>query len=63
MQHNQSGSSTGAKRSVLVSGGVRYQTKDVQRSIAFYTEMLGFTLDQRHQLAWNVEDFARVFHR
>jgi glyoxylase I family protein len=25
--------------------GVRYQVKDVQRSIAFYTKMLGFNLD------------------
>jgi glyoxylase I family protein len=25
--------------------GVRYQVKDVQRSIAFYTQMLGFNLD------------------
>src|SRR5512138_2683273 len=28
--------------------GVRYQVKDVQRSIAFYTETLGFKLDQEH---------------
>ena len=28
--------------------GVRYQVKDVQRSIAFYTETLGFHLDQQH---------------
>jgi glyoxylase I family protein len=28
--------------------GVRYQVKDVQRSIAFYTQTLGFTLDQQH---------------
>jgi glyoxylase I family protein len=34
----------------LVAGfwGVRYQVKDVQRSIAFYTETLGFKLDQQH---------------
>ena len=25
--------------------GVRYQVKDVQRSIAFYTQLLGFNLD------------------
>ena len=31
----------------LIQGlwGVRYQVKDVQRSITFYTQMLGFTLD------------------
>ena len=28
--------------------GVRYQVKDVQRSISFYTEMLGFNLDLRN---------------
>lgn len=30
---------------VLGFWGVRYQVKDVQRSIAFYTQTLGFTLD------------------
>jgi glyoxylase I family protein len=28
--------------------GVRYQVKDVQRSIAFYTQELGFKLDQQN---------------
>ncbi len=28
--------------------GVRYQVKDVSRSIAFYTQKLGFKLDQEH---------------
>ena len=28
--------------------GVRYQVRDVQRSIAFYTETLGFHLDQQN---------------
>ena len=28
--------------------GVRYQTKDVGRSLAFYTEHLGFTLEHQH---------------
>ena len=34
----------------LVPGfwGVRYQITDVARAIAFYTETLGFTLDQQH---------------
>src|SRR6267378_7897234 len=27
--------------------GVRYQVKDVQRSISFYTETLGFNLDRK----------------
>jgi glyoxylase I family protein len=28
--------------------GVRYQVKDVRRSVAFYTRQLGFKLDQQH---------------
>jgi glyoxylase I family protein len=28
--------------------GVRYQVKDVSRSIAFYTQQLGFKLDHQH---------------
>ena len=28
--------------------GVRYQVKDVSRSIGFYTQQLGFKLDQEH---------------
>ena len=35
--------------SILKLWGVRYQVKDVQRSVAFYTEQLGFNLDQ-HKL-------------
>ena len=33
---------------VLGLWGVRYQVKDVSRSIAFYTEQLGFKLDMQH---------------
>ena len=33
---------------VLGLWGVRYQVQDVQRSIAFYTQVLGFTLDRQH---------------
>src|SRR6185436_12150267 len=33
---------------ILGLWGVRYQVKDVQRSIAFYTQTLGFDLDQEH---------------
>jgi glyoxylase I family protein len=32
---------------ILGLWGFRYQVKDVQRSIAFYTEILGFSLDQK----------------
>jgi glyoxylase I family protein len=33
---------------VLGLWGVRYQVKDVARSVAFYTQQLGFKLDQQH---------------
>jgi len=33
---------------VLGLWGVRYQVKDVSRSVAFYTPQLGFKLDQQH---------------
>jgi len=33
---------------VLALRGVRYQVKDVSRSIDFYTRQLGFKLDQQH---------------
>jgi len=33
---------------VLGPWGVRYQVADVQRSIVFYTQTLGFTLDHQH---------------
>ncbi len=32
---------------ILGLWGVRYQVKDVQRSIAFYTQTLGFSLDHQ----------------
>jgi glyoxylase I family protein len=32
--------------------GVRYQVKDVERSIAFYTKELGFALDLKHPPAF-----------
>ena len=35
--------------------GVRYQVKDVSRSIAFYTQQLGFNLDRK-----NLPAFAQV---
>jgi glyoxylase I family protein len=40
---------------ILRLWGVRYQVKDVQRSIAFYTQVLGFNLD--HQ---NLPAFGQV---
>jgi glyoxylase I family protein len=49
--------SSGKKRENFIVGfrGVRYQVKDVGRSIAFYTEGLGFKLDQK-----NLPAFAQV---
>ena len=40
--------STTTQPFVLGLWGVRYQVKDVQRSIAFYTQTLGFKLDLQH---------------
>ena len=40
--------STGTQPFVLGLWGVRYQVKDVQRSIAFYTDILGFQVDQQN---------------
>jgi glyoxylase I family protein len=37
---------------VLGFWGVRYLVKDVQRSVAFYTQVLGFELDQQHPPAF-----------
>ena len=36
------------ERLIVGFWGVRYQVKDVQRSIDFYTKTLGFTLDMQH---------------
>ena len=46
---------TPQQKFVLGLWGVRYQVKDVQRSIAFYTQTLGFNLD--HQ---NLPAFGQV---
>ena len=39
---------SGSKRLVKSFWGVRYQVKDVSRSISFYTQQLGFKLDHQH---------------
>jgi glyoxylase I family protein len=44
-----------AKSFVLGLWGVRYQVKDVSRAVAFYTQQLGFNLDQQ-----NLPAFAQV---
>jgi len=43
------------KSFILGLWGVRYQVKDVSRSVAFYTEQLGFKLDLK-----NLPAFAQV---
>jgi len=48
-------SSTKVQNFILGLWGARYQVKEVQRSIAFYTKMLGFNLD--HQ---NLPAFSQV---
>ena len=55
-ESNQVGSSTGDTQS-FVKGlwGVRYQVKDVKRSVDFYTRQLGLKLDMQ-----NLPAFAQV---
>jgi glyoxylase I family protein len=45
---NHAGSFVQQQRLVLGLWGVRYQVRDVQRSILFYTQQLGFQLDRQH---------------
>src|SRR5688500_9147044 len=60
---NQKGSSEVSRESDVQEGqsfvvglrGVRYQVKDVSRSLLFYTKQLGFKLDQQ-----NLPAFAQV---
>jgi glyoxylase I family protein len=47
--------SSEAKGFIKALWGVRYQIKDVSRSVAFYTQQLGFKLDQQ-----NLPAFAQV---
>ncbi len=47
-QANQTGSPAAGGQSLVKSfWGVRYQVKDVARSVNFYTQQLGFKLDQQ----------------
>src|SRR5262245_42213420 len=52
---SQAAASQKAHSFVIGLRGVRYQVKDVQRSIDFYTEKLGFKLDMK-----NLPAFAQV---
>jgi glyoxylase I family protein len=40
--------STQTQHPILGLWGVRYQVKDVERSVAFYTQILGFNLDMQN---------------
>jgi glyoxylase I family protein len=44
---SQEASAKTMERFVLGFRGIRYQVKDVARAVAFYTEQLGFDLDQK----------------
>ena len=45
----QNDENSNAKQGLVVGfWGVRYQVKDVQRAIAFYTQTLGFNLDMQN---------------
>ena len=46
-EQNQMDSSTKEQNFVLGMWGIRYQVRDVQRSILFYTQTLGFNLDRQ----------------
>lgn len=54
-QTNRAGSSADSQSFVKTLWGVRYQVKDVKRSVQFYTEQLGLKLDQQ-----NLPAFAQV---
>ena len=45
---------------IVGSWGVRYQVKDVSRSIDFYTQQLGFKLDHKHLPAFAQVSIANL---
>ncbi|WP_263415232.1 VOC family protein [Terriglobus albidus] len=47
-EKQQSESSNPKEQLVVGFWGVRYQVKDVQRALTFYTQTLGFNLDMQH---------------
>lgn len=55
-QNEKQSSESPHKRQAFIVGfwGVRYQVKDVQQAITFYTQTLGFNLDMQ-----NLPAFAR----
>src|SRR5829696_3494741 len=54
-ESNQTGTPAGTQTFVKGLWGVRYQVKDVNRSVNFYTQQLGLKLDQQ-----NLPAFAQV---
>jgi len=52
--------SDASKKNAFILGfhGVRYQVKDVSRSVAFYTEQLGFELEMQHLPAFATVSFG-----
>lgn len=48
MQQNEKQHSESPQTFIVGFWGVRYQVKDVQRAIAFYTQALGFHLDMQN---------------
>ncbi len=48
MQQHDKQTTESAQTLIVGLWGVRYQIKDVQRSIAFYTQTLGFRLDMQN---------------
>jgi glyoxylase I family protein len=51
-QTTMDSSATKTQHFILGLWGVRYQVKDVQRSIAFYTQTLGFNVDMQNPPAF-----------
>src|SRR5215471_21121852 len=49
-EHSEKTGATAARSQSFVKGlwGVRYQVKDVARSVEFYSQQLGLKLDQQH---------------
>ena len=60
MQQNEEQRSEATQPSILGCWGIRYQVKDVQRAIAFYTETLGFQLDRKVLPAFGQVSTARL---
>ena len=60
MRRESSAPMAGKQGFVLDFHGVRYQVKDVSRSIEFYTRQLGFKLDHQHLPAFASVSFGNL---